>query len=134
MHDTMQGIAKTKGQIEDRIAKQVTKYYVNSFGVGPKETRVYIVQDMIIIRLQGKLFPIETKLLENEKGVSLVKDIRKIVHEMTIKNLSDIIHESTQHTVISSHSDISTKTGEIVQIYIIDSNLEDEVAKTKNGG
>ena len=130
----MQGIAKTKGQIEDRIAKQVTKYYVNSFGVGPKETRVYIVQDMIIIRLQGKLFPIETKLLENEKGVSLVKDIRKIVHEMTIKNLSDIIHESTQHTVISSHSDISTKTGEIVQIYIIDSNLEDEVAKTKNGG
>ena len=46
------------GQVKDKIAKQVTKFYVDTIGQGPEETRIYIVEDMVIVRLKGKLLPI----------------------------------------------------------------------------
>ena len=115
---------KTKGQIEDTLAKEATKFYVQTLGVGPRETRAYIVQDLIIIRLKSKLLPIEQKLLEGEHGIALVKDIRKSLHEITCNGMSDIIKKCTGQTVISSHSDISTKSGEIMYVFVIDINFE----------
>jgi len=120
---------KTQGQIEDSIAKEVTKFYFKNMGVGPRETQVYILRDMVIIRLKGRLLPFEKILLGHAKGISLIKDIRKIIHELTVSGLSEIINKITSHKVISSHSDISTKTGEIVQVYIVDINYENELHK-----
>lgn len=118
-------IAKTKGQIEDTISKEVAKYYVSTLGVGPRQTKVYILQDMVIIRLYGKLLPLEQKLLEADNGVELVKDIRKALHEITSHGLNDVIKKITGQKVISSHSDISTKTHEIMQIFVLNNNLEE---------
>ena len=120
---------KTKGQIEDSIAKEVIKFYVKNMGVGPRETQVYVLRDMIIVRLKGRLLPFEKILLGHDKGVSLIKDSRKIIHELTVGGLSKIINKITNHKIISSHSDISTKTGEIIQVYIIDINYENELHK-----
>lgn len=124
----------SKGQIEDSIAKQVTKFYVKALGVGPRETRVYLVEDMIIIRLKGKLLPIEQKLLEYEQGVKLVKNIREILHEITVPGLMSIIKAVTKQNVTSSHSDISTKTGEIVQVYVLNINYEERLKETDTYG
>ncbi len=120
------GYSKTKGQIEDAIAKKVTKFYVNTLGIGPRQARTYIIEDMIIVRLKGKLLPIESKLLEAARGIELVKNIRQIFHEITTKRLSRIIAKITGHKVVSSHSDISTKTGERMEIFILDINYENE--------
>ncbi|QQG44309.1 MAG: DUF2294 domain-containing protein [Candidatus Roizmanbacteria bacterium] len=121
---------KTKGQIEDDISKKTTKFYFDHLGVGPKETRVYIIHDMIIVRLKGNLLPIEKKLLEAEGGIELVKNIRQALHEITTKHLGTIIEEVTNHKVISSHSDISTKTGERLEVFILDSDYEQLLKKT----
>lgn len=117
----------TIGQITDTISKKVTKFYVEHLGVGPKETKIYIVEDMVIIRLKGKLLPIEQKLLEGKKGIELVKDLRKALHEITTVHLSKMITEITNHKVISSHCDISTKTGERVEIFVLDTDYESEL-------
>lgn len=114
----------TKGQIEDEISKSVTKFYLKALGVGPDQSKSYILNDMIIIRLKGKLLPIEETLLDGHRGVQLVKDLRKALHEATINGMSTLIKKITRHNVVSSHSDISTKTGEIVQVFIMDDNLE----------
>ena len=117
----------TKGQIEDKIAKAATQFYLKTFGVGPRETRVYILSDIIIIRLKGKLLPLEQKLLESAQGISLVKDIRHLLYELTVKGTNKIIKNITGQTVVSSHSDVSTKTGEIFQAYIVDIDYEREL-------
>ena len=119
----------TKGQLEDIISKDVTKFYFRALGHGPKETRVYIVDDMVIIRLKGELLPLEKKLLEGTNGISLVKNIREALHELLTVNLSNIVRKITHHAVISSHSDISTKTGELIQVFILDSNFAKELEK-----
>ncbi len=120
---------KTKGQIEDYISKEVTKFYAKTLGIGPKQAKTYIIEDMVIIRLQGKLLPIEENLLKlsNEKGIELIKNIRKSLHEITTKRLGTIIRKITGHDVISSHSDISTKTGERIEIFILKNNFEKEL-------
>lgn len=117
----------TKGQIEDVISKEVTKFYAKTLGVGPRETRAKIVEDMVIIRLKGKLLPLEEKLLEGEHGLLMVKNIRKALHEILTKNFRNLIKEITNHGVISSHSDVSTKTGEILEVFILDTNYEREL-------
>lgn len=117
----------TKGQVEDTISKEVAKFYSKALGVGPETTRVYIVEDMVIIRLKGKLFPIEERLLEGKNGISLVKDIRKTLHEVLTNNLSKIVSDITKHSIVSAHSDISTKTGERLEVFVLDKNYEEEV-------
>jgi uncharacterized protein YbcI len=114
------------GQIKDAISKEVTKYYAQTLGHGPKETRVYIIEDMVMVRLKGSLLPLEKKLLEGKEGIGLVKNIRYSLHEILTKNLTTIIEDITKHTVISSHSDISTKTGEILEVFIFSTNYEAE--------
>lgn len=114
----------TLGQIKDKISKEVTKFYVTTIGQGPEETRIYIVEDMVIIRLKGKLLPIEEKLLEGEDGIATVKDIRKKLHEILTSHLSLIVEEITGAKVTSSHSDISTKSGEMMEVFILDKNYE----------
>lgn len=124
----------SKGQVEDSISKEVTRFYSRTLGVGPRETRVYILEEMVIIRLKGKLLPIEEKLLEGEHGVELVKDIRVALHELLTRNLSKLISEITKHKVVSSHSDLSTKTGEILEVFILDTNYEEELTKITHSG
>lgn len=118
----------TKGQIEDTIAKQVTKFYAKTLGVGPKQTRAYILQDMVIVRLQG-LLPLEEKLLEGVHGIELVKNIRQALHEVLTKRLRTLIKTITGHSVISSHSDVSIRRGERLEVFILDTNYEAEITK-----
>jgi uncharacterized protein YbcI len=110
---------KTKGQIEDAIAKEISKFYMQALGTGARESKAYIVDDMIIVRLKGKLLPVEQKLLEGEQGVAKVKNLREQLHQITTPGMNEIIQKITGHDVVSTHSDISTKTGELVKIFII---------------
>lgn len=120
----------TKGQIEDSITKKVVKFYFDTIGVGPERAKTYIVEDMVIVRFKGHLLPIEQKLLHGKKGVELVKNIRLSIHELTIKESTNIISEITKQTVIGTHSDISTKSGEIIQIFILENNYQ-KILETK---
>lgn len=114
----------TKGQIEDTITKKVVKFYFDTIGVGPEMAKTYILEDMIIVRFKGHLLPIEQKLLFGKKGIELVKNIRQSLHELTIKESAKIIREITDQTVTGTHSDISTKTGEIIQIFVLKNNYQ----------
>ena len=118
---------KTKGQIEDYISKEATKFYAKNLGIGPTSSKAYILHDMIILRFQGKLLPIEENLKDHHGGIKLIKDLRKALHETTAHEMNKMIHQITHCKVLSSHSDLSTKTGEIIQIYILDSDFEKEL-------
>ena len=123
---------KSKGQIEDLITKKAIKFYLDTLGTGPKEAKTYILEDMVIVRLQGRLLPIEQRLLQSQSGLHLVKDIRQTLHSLTTGELMKIISKITNHKIVSTHSDISTKTGEIIEIFVLDNNFEDELNSKKS--
>lgn len=124
-------IKRTKGQVADQIAKEITRFYYQTLGLGPRQSKAYIIDDMIIVRLQGKLLPIEEKILSyiknKNEGIELVKNIRKILHQITTKQLNKLVEKITQTKVKSIHSDISTKTGERIEIFILEENLQEKL-------
>ena len=117
----------TKGQIEDTVTKKAIKYYLDTLGVGPTSAKTYIVEDMIVIRMKGNLLPIEKKLLQNAKGVELVKNLRRNLLETNINEIIEIIKNITGQNIISAHRDLSTRSGEIIYIFILDKNYQKQL-------
>ncbi len=120
----------TKGQLEAKISEAVSKFELEYMGRGPKLIRTYIINDMIIIRLSGVLSPSEQKLTDNPQGVELFKKVRSTLFEGGRGYLEALITDIIDAAIVSTHSDISTKTGEKIIVITVDKNIEDIINKT----
>ena len=117
-------IEKTKGQLEADISVAITQFEKDYLGRGPKEARSYIIQDMVLIRLKGVLTPAEEKLAQEEGGAQLLKQMRMRLIESSKQLLVQLIEKTTEASVISVHTDISTSTGERVFVFVLDKNWD----------
>ena len=114
----------TKGQLEAKISEEVSRFESEFMGRGPKQIRTTIVKDMIIIRLIGFLSPSERNLAESSQGIDLLKKLRTSLFEQSKGHLISLIRNSIDIEVVSTHSDVSTVTGEKVILLVADSDLE----------
>ena len=114
----------TQGQTEDVIAKEITQFYAETVGVGPRQSRAYIHHDMVLVRLKGNTHPYEHILLKKSGGVKTVKHMRTTILESVVDDLTAIVEKHTNTKVISVHSDSSTRTGERFVIFITDKMLD----------
>lgn len=115
---------KTKGQIEAEISDAMVKLQREHTGRGPNQAHTYIIEDLVLVRMQEVLTPAERQLTGNPHGQSLVKQFHQQMHEIARRELEQIIESHTGCKVTSIHSDVSTKTGEQMAIYVLDRNLE----------
>lgn len=120
----------TKGQLEAKVSEIVSKFEVEYMGRGPKVIKTYILNDMIIVRLTGFLSLSEQKLTETPQGIELFKKVRTSLFEGGRGYLETLITDVMDVAIISTHSDISTKTGEKIIVITVDRNL-DEIYKNK---
>ena len=119
----------TKGQTEAKISEIISKFEIDYMGRGPKAIRTFIVNDMIIVRLTGLLSLSEQKLTDNPQGIELFKKVRASLFEGGLEYLESIICNIIKAKIISTYSDISTKTGERIIVFTLDSNLEEKFIK-----
>ena len=119
-----------KAVMETNISNAFIKFQRSLIGRGPQETRTYILEDMVLIRLRGVLTVEESHLAKSEKGRQVVKEMRQILRETFSAEAENLISQLTGFTVISSHSDISTKTGERIEMFILDGNLEKKLLRS----
>jgi uncharacterized protein YbcI len=115
---------ETKGQMEARIATAVTQFEREHIGRGPQEVRTWIIQDLVLVRLKGVLTPAEEKLVRDEEGQRLVREVRRQLLEGSRARLDEMILLLTGVRVISLHSDISTKTSERIIVFTLSEDLE----------
>jgi len=111
---------KTKGQMEAEISDAVVKFEREYMGRGPEETKTYLLDDLIIVRLQGVLTPAERQLARSDaegNGRALIKQVRMELLEKARPLLETIIRNITDQAVKSLHTDISTLTGERVIVF-----------------
>jgi len=114
----------TKGQIESKISEAISKFEIEQMGRGPEKIRTLIFQDLIIIRLKGFLSPSEKNLAQNKEGVELIKKVRTALFENARSGLEEAIMSVVDANVISTFSDVSTKTGEKIIAVVVDKNIE----------
>ena len=116
---------KTKGQIEAEISEAVVKFGMEFMGRGPSETKTYLIDDMLLVRLKGVLTKAEQQLAQTgdnvERGRQLIKQVRIELLEKGRPLLEAIVRDVTHIKVKSLHTDISTITGDRVIIFVLDS-------------
>jgi uncharacterized protein YbcI len=116
---------KTKGQVEAEISNALIQFEKEYMGRGPKETRTFIIEDMVLVRLKGVLTPAEQQLAKHPEGAELMKKVRANLLEQARELLIGVIERITGLKTVSLHTDISTKTGERVILFMLQSNLEE---------
>lgn len=117
-------MAMSKGQIEANISEALIKFEKEYMGRGPEETKTYIIDDIIVIRLKRVLTPAEQRLAgtsDETTGRTLIKRVRTELLEKARPLLEQIIIDLTGKRVKSLHTDISTITGERVIIFTLES-------------
>ena len=117
-------MAMSKGQIEANISEALIKFEKEYMGRGPEETKTYIIDNIIVIRLKRVLTPAEQQLVgtsDETTGRTLIKRVRTELLAKARPLLEQIIIDLTGKRVKSLHTDISTITGERVIMFTLES-------------
>ena len=112
----------TQGEIESAISDGMSRFEQEYMGRGPKDVRAHLIDDLVVVRLQGVLTAAEqhlVKTLAPEKGRDLLKQVRTHLVETARPALEAMISEITGVKVVSLHHDISTVTGEKVILFTL---------------
>ena len=112
---------RTRGQLEAEICEAVIRFEKEFMGRGPLETKAYIIEDMVLVRLRNVLTKAELHLAEGAErsrdGRELVKRIRIALLEQGRPLLEKSVEKILGVKVKSLHTDISTVTGERVILF-----------------
>lgn len=110
-------------KIESEVARAMTKFYRDLLGKGPEETKVYIIDDLVLVRLRGTLTREEQQLARTQRGCQLIKEIREELRELNLGEEERIISKITGYEVLNSQGNISTITGEAILVFIMEQNI-----------
>jgi uncharacterized protein YbcI len=113
---------RTQGEIEAAIGDGISRFEQDYMGRGPKDIRVHLISDLLVIRLQGVLTAAEQHLVKSlsaEKGRDLLKEVRTHLLETARPMMEGMVQEVTGVNVLSLHHDISTSTGEEVVLFTL---------------
>ncbi|MBB3869483.1 DUF2294 domain-containing protein [Parageobacillus toebii NBRC 107807] len=119
----------SKGEMEDQISRALTQWEKEYLGRGSVAVKTDIVRNIILIQLKGILTPAEKNLASTKDGLLSIKRIRADLIESGSDQLKKMISEITGKDIISMHTDISTRTGERVIVFLLNENLEEELRK-----
>ena len=112
----------TQGEMEAAVCEGISKFQLEYMGRGPKDIRCFLMNDLLLIRLQGVLTAAEQHLVQTqspEKGRDLLKDVRTQLIEIARPALEKLIETITGAKVLSLHHDISVVTGEEVVLFTL---------------
>lgn len=114
---------KTKGQLEAQISEAIIQFEKDYMGRGPTEAKTYLVDNLVIIKLQGVLTPSEKQLAnsaESDSGRELIKRMRHALLQKGRHLLEVVIKDVLGVSIKSLHSDLSTITGERMIIFSLE--------------
>lgn len=113
----------TRGELEAEIGRAMIRFEKEVMGRGPLETRAYLLDDIVLVRLKGVLTPAEMKLAETndrQRGRYLLKQVRLELLDHGRPVLEEMIKDILGVPVKSLHTDISTKTGERIIVLTLE--------------
>ena len=116
----------TSREIETAVCQGIRCFEQESRGRVPKDIRVHLVGDLLVVRLEGVLTTAEQQLAKSSplgRGRDLLKEMRAHLIETAKPLLQTMIQGITGVKVVSLHHDISTVTGEAVILFTLAESL-----------
>jgi uncharacterized protein YbcI len=115
---------RRQGKAEAAISDEMMAFQHEFVGRGPERIRTLIVEDLVIVRSFGVFTPAERQLTNSYEGRRLIKAMRQQVLQAGRPDLEAIVQKHTGMEVVSIHSDISTRSGEWMDVFVLDRALE----------
>lgn len=115
---------KSKQEIESAVSQAMTKFLKEQMGEQAETVIAQAVGDAIIVKFKGVLPPAERHMVKNQEGLKLIKELKIKLIERARPILDAMIKDLTGTEVIDIHSDISLETGERIEIFTLDRNVE----------
>lgn len=115
---------KSKQEIESAVSEEMTKFLKEQMGEEAEAVTTQAVGDTIIIRFKGILPPAERNLARNQEGVKLLEELKAKLIERAKPLLETMIKNLTDAEVIDIHSSFDAETGERIEIFTLDKDLE----------
>lgn len=106
--------------MEASICQCISRFEQEYMGRGPKDIHAHLIEDLLVVRLQGVLTAAEQHLVKTmpvDKGRDLLKQVRSQLIEIARPALEELVRDITGVKSLSLHHDISTLTGEEVIIF-----------------
>jgi len=114
-----------KQEAAEEIVHTIIRSLKERIGRGPEGYRTYLVDDLLVVRLLRDLTPVEYEQAKTPAGRKSIKDTRNRLIQDLRPSLQDRIKHLTGANVISVHSDLSTRTGERIIIFVLDRRVAD---------
>ncbi|MGX8794975.1 DUF2294 domain-containing protein [Fusibacter sp. JL298sf-3] len=114
----------TKGQVESKISEAMSKFEIEQMGRGPEKIKTVIQGDLIVVRLKGFLSTAEKNLAQTKEGVELIKKHRTALFESAITRLEATLRGVIDVEIVSTFSDVSTRTGEKIIVFVCATSVE----------
>ena len=121
----------TRGQMEAEISRRLIQFEKEHMGRGPENARTRIFEDVIFVRLSGVLTPAEKRLAREQDGARLIKEVRLRLMDSSRKALEDLVLDATGCKMVSLHTDLSTRTGERILVFVLDRNIEATLSRRR---
>ena len=111
----------TRSDAERAISQAMIRFEKEFMGRGPLNSRTFIVEDLVLVRLKDVLTPAEHKLAveETQRGRYLIKQMRQELIDRGRSLLDGSVRDVLGIDVVSVHTDLSTKTGERIIVFTL---------------
>jgi uncharacterized protein YbcI len=113
---------RSQGGLESAICEGISHFEEEYMGRGPRGIHCHLLNDLVVVRLQGVLTVAEQQLVKSfpaAKGRDLLKNVRAHLMETSRSILEAMLEQVTGVKVVSLHHDISTATGEEVVLFTL---------------
>ena len=116
---------RRQSRAEAAISDEMMAFQHEFVGRGPERIRTRMVDDLVIVRSFGVFTAAEKQLATSYEGRRLINAMRQQVLEAGRPNLEVIVRKHTGAEVVSVHSDISTKSGEWMDVFVLGHSIEE---------
>lgn len=118
-------VDRLRNRVEETLGHALSKWIKGQVGRGPEDLKVYLVDDMILMRLLKILTPAEAQLAVTHDGRTLVKEFRKTLLDTWKPELQSLVLQTLGAQVIRAYDDLDTTDGEMILVIVLDRKLAD---------
>lgn len=122
-------------EIESAISEAMDKFLKKQIGEQAEAVSTQVVDNAIIVRFKGILPPAEKHMARSQEGLKLIKELKQKLIERAKPLLETMIESLVEIEVIDIHSSFDPGSGERIEIFTLNKNLEKQakLSKQKKG-
>jgi len=117
-------VGKSKQEIESKINEAMTIFLKEQMVEEAQEVITQVVGDTIIVRFKGVLTHAERQLGKDPDGAKLINELKGKLIEKAKPLLEPLIENLTEAKVVDMHFSFNVQTGERIEIFTLNKDLE----------